>query len=719
MPDLSLTLQASPALFFLIAVIIAGISYFIYRITVPPIPGALKAALIVLRTGGLIAVVMLLFEPVLTVATTTVTPPRVALLVDDSRSMQLVDGAGDRAETAGTVLRSGIFDALERGNRLIAIRFAGEAEAMAAFHADSFQFGGPATNIDAAFRKLGELRDRENIHIGVLVTDGNYNAGPRPTYEAERLGIPIVAIGIGDSLEQRDVLVSRVIANEIAYLDTETPVDVRIRSTGFGGERIRVALRDEGGTVVDERQVELEEGAADYELSFSFQPEAEGMRRYTVEADELPGEVTHENNRQSFYVRVIDRKVNVQIVAGAPSQDVTFLRRTIEREESMEVSLSVEGAGGRFIGDEPTEMLLRGADVIILAGFPTRETPQPLIDRIGSVVREANKPVWYLESPDADPQRIDALLPAAVERTRSDERQTFAHVPERYAAHSIVRIGEGQGTVNWPALPPIHRTLHRYAVRPGSETVLTHGIQNAPLDEPLLVLRSAAGVRSAALLGYGIWRWRMLGRGGVDGEAVYDGFVLNMIEWLTADADQERVRITATKEQYHTGEAIEFVGEVYDEQYRPLPNAEVRVAVRSGERTYEGILSPRGHGRYEGRINPLPEGEYEYEGRAEFGNAAVGSDDGRFLVSELNLEYRDTRMNIQALRRIADGTGGAWVHPDETEKLADLLLEIDAYEARVETAVSDYQMWNLPAALAALVALFSLEWFLRKRNGML
>lgn len=718
MPDLSLALQTNPVLFGLIALIITVVSYFIYRVTVPPIPGALKATLIFLRSAGLIAVLMLFFEPVLTVATRSETPPRVAVLIDNSRSMQLIDGAGDRAETVDLLLKQDVFSSLDRQNKLTAIRFAGEADIPATFSPDSFQLDGSATNIDAALKQLREIRDREHIQIGVLISDGNYNVGPRPVYEAERLGMPLYTIGVGDSLEQRDVMISRVIANDIAYLDAEAPVDVRVRSSGFGGERVAVTLSDEND-VIDEKMITLVEGTAEYESSFAFQPEVEGTKRYTVSVEELPGEVTYENNQQSFYVRVIDRKVQVLLLAGAPTQDVVFLRRTLESDEAVEVTLSVQDIGGSFFGEEPTERRLRETDLVIFAGFPTNESASRFVNTVRSVIEEENKPVLFMESAIADGQRIDTVLPVVIERTRLDESRTFVGISEEHAAHSLFRFGEERADIAWNALPPIYRTMNRYRVRPGSQKLMTHRLQNTPLDDPFLVIRSVGGRKSAAMLGYGIWRWRMLGRGNVDGVKVYDNLALNLVQWLTTDEDEDRVRITASQEHYHTGESIEFIGQVYDEQFRPLPNAEVRVAARSEEYTAETILSPRGNGRYEGRLNPLPEGDYEYEGIAQFEGVDVGNDDGRFFVGELNLEFRDTRMNIQVMRQLASATGGIYIHPDEPEMLEEVLREIDTYDSRIETASTDYQVWNLPAALAALIVFFSIEWFLRKRNGML
>jgi hypothetical protein len=36
-----------------------------------------------------------------------------------------------------------------------------------------------------------------------------------------------------------------------------------------------------------------------------------------------------------------------------------------------------------------------------------------------------------------------------------------------------------------------------------------------------------------------------------------------------------------------------------------------------------------------------------------------------------------------------------------------------------QSTTSEFELWNLPALLSVVVALFGVEWFIRKRSGML
>jgi hypothetical protein len=74
---------------------------------------------------------------------------------------------------------------------------------------------------------------------------------------------------------------------------------------------------------------------------------------------------------------------------------------------------------------------------------------------------------------------------------------------------------------------------------------------------------------------------------------------------------------------------------------------------------------------------------------------------------------------VQVLRQLAAITGGAFMLPGDTEALDELLRTIGEYESRHVTDRAEFQIWNLPLVLIVLILFFSLEWFLRKRNGLL
>ncbi|CUS83712.1 von Willebrand factor type A domain [Candidatus Kryptonium thompsonii] len=95
--------------------------------------------------------------------------------------------------------------------------FSSDVEEIKNFTSDSLSFAGGVTDIGGALRKIQGIATQENIKSIVLVSDGVYNAGENPIYIAEKLGLPIFTIGVGDSNIQRDLKVVDVLTNEVSY----------------------------------------------------------------------------------------------------------------------------------------------------------------------------------------------------------------------------------------------------------------------------------------------------------------------------------------------------------------------------------------------------------------------------------------------------------------------------------------------------------------------
>ena len=113
------------------------------------------------------------------------------------------------------------------------------------------------------------------------------------------LGVPVHVVAVGDSTEKKDVLISRILANSIAYLESSLPVDVTVRSAGFESGRTRVTLL-EGRTEIGSAELTLRPGVNEYPFSFIYEPREEGVRKLTVRVDPIEGELTTRNNRNNF-----------------------------------------------------------------------------------------------------------------------------------------------------------------------------------------------------------------------------------------------------------------------------------------------------------------------------------------------------------------------------------------------------------------------------------
>jgi hypothetical protein len=115
----------------------------------------------------------------------------------------------------------------------------------------------------------------------------------------------------------------------------------------------------------------------------------------------------------------------------------------------------------------------------------------------------------------------------------------------------------------------------------------------------------------------------------------------------------------------------------------------------------------------------LPEGDYTYSARALAGGKELAQEKGSFSVGGLNAEFLETRLNRLLLEQLAARTGGKYYEPQELSRLSADLAQMPNFRPRDVILARQFELWNKRWMMVVLVALFSIEWFLRKRNGML
>ena len=196
-------------------------------------------------------------------------------------------------------------------------------------------------------------------------------------------------------------------------------------------------------------------------------------------------------------------------------------------------------------------------------------------------------------------------------------------------------------------------------------------------------------------------------------------FTVNAVRWLTTQEDSRKIRVQSSKHVYTTQDAVEFNAQVYDNNYQPLVDAQVEVHVQTGGETSSIVLNPLGSGQYQGEFDALQEGEYKFTATVAANGAAIGSDQGTFSVGGLNAEFLETRMNKILLQQIAAQSGGRYYDSDKLDSLAHDVTTLPNFKPRGISKSASIEIWNSRWMLALVVFIFALEWFFRKRNGML
>ena len=714
----ALSFSSSVLLLLALVAIAVGISVFVYRHTVPEITPRRRIVLVTLRAAALSLLLFILFEPVLNLQRTESIAPHVAVLVDDSRSLTIRDGEAERGATVRRFVASSDFAALASRGELAPYLFTGKTFPLKALTADSLTFAGGETNIsDALVRAQEDLREC-NLQAVVLVTDGVFTSGKNPLYAAETAGVPVFVVAVGDSAEKKDILVSRVLANSLAYVESSVPVDASIRSVGFRDGAVQVSLF-EGKNLIERKAVQLQAGATEYPVQFRFVPVTEGVKKMSVEVSPLAGELTTRNNRRTFFIKVLKSKMNIAVIAGAPSPDLSFVEQVFTQDKNVTVTSFVQKQGASWYAAVPTQKALSDADCIVLVGYPIPQSGTDVLRMVRTTLEKDAKPLLVVFSREIDLPKLksvlDPWLPFEVVQSRKEETQVFYELPADARLNPMVATGIPADA--WGKLPPLFRTESSYKARVGAQTLGTMKINNIAFNEPVLLARSLNRSKVVAFTAYGLWRWQ-LATDVLDGR-LPDMLFSNSVRWLTTREDDKRVRIRPVKEFFDSGEPVEFEGQVYNESYEPVDNAAVSVTIKGPNGEMDLVLAAQGAGRYAGSLDSPGEGDYTFTAKAARDGAELGRDDGRFSVGELNIEFQDTRMNNILLRQIAARSGGRFFLVSHAAGLADAVAAAPGFAPQDRAIKNDIQLWNLVWLLAFAVLLFAFEWYLRKQSGMI
>ena len=703
--------------------IVVGFTIWIYRRTIPPVSRLLRGILVFLRAFALVLICFLVFAPVLHITFHEIRQAAVGLLIDSSSSMQISEGEKTRGDIVQELLRSHEVEALSRRFRLLPYLFAENTQLVQSLDVDSSTFEGSATDIAQALKMFQETKSDEYLGGILLLSDGAHNSGEDPLRVGEHLGFPVYAVSIGETKPKPDVLLNRLLTNEITYVENRVPVEVSLKGPEFAGRRVSVRLfKDQ--EVVDRNVVTIPPDGLETSVRLHYTAEEPGFPKMTVDVDRLEGEITFTNNLREFYVRVLKSKLNVLLVADAPSPDLAFLKRLLLADQSILLMTRTQRQGIVFYeGAFPSPSECTSMDLVILLGIPSQTTDPVVWDRLTDILQTQKKPFLIVTTKRTDIQKIqtiDDLLPF-YRPQKSLETSVIPRLTMEGRIHPVMRIDESW-EVNaslWNRLPPLFSLWRSTGIKPGCQ-VLARGVSQMgtlpaqQTETPFILARHVGDEKSVALLGYGLYRWDLLmwGTGGT--HDVIKGFVANTMRWLVTREEEKPVRLSTNKSVYRSGEEIFLTAQVYDETYRPVTSARVtaRVYAPSGQSTLR--FTDAGEGRYITTVRLYESGAYRIEAEAVVQDRSIGRDSVELSVSSFNPEFLDTKANPRLLDRLATLTAGRFGPPDS---LASIVESMRFPQQAVHTS-REIELTHLPLMLILIVILLSLEWFIRKRRGM-
>jgi hypothetical protein len=722
--DFDLRFSAAFWIPFGIALFALSFTLFVYRHTNPASSNLLRRFLAALRYAALAALVFLLFEPVLAMRWTASREPTIAVLIDESASMTLADSTTRRGDRVKELLRGSWLREMQKNGRLALLAFADTLRAITPDSTATMRFAGGGTDIAAALSGAQKRLVPENFSAAILISDGITNLGENPARVAEHYSVPVYTVGIGSPKRAKDVVLTQVITNDIGYANTQLPVDITIAAVGYGGRAARLRLDDQAGRLV-EQQVILPSDNTQITTRLSLTPRHLGMNKLTVSIEAQTGETSELNNRRTAFVRVLESKVRLWMIAGSPSADYEFAKRVLDEDRNFTVTGFVQKPDGAFYaGRAPVAqgVAWQEVDCLIFIDFPRKDSDTRMTNALAQALAHNKKPVFWMAGPNTDPSRwwsFQKQLPLSAKPVRTAENQV-AMMPEAAGlSHPLGRFAESpdENRELWKNLPPVFSSFTEAQIAPSltGQILAVADPATARVAAPLLIAQKNADAKVILLLAHGLWRWHMKLVGIGKSPVAYRHVIAQGVRWLVTREDSKLVRFATNKVVYRGGEPVEMTAQVYFEDYRPRPGARVSARLSGPGVERDIVFEEIGDGLYRASPGSLPGGDFELRGRAEAEGRLIGEDVAKFSVEPFSVEYISTAMNEPLLRKIAGASGGRYLSPDSLALFAARVkFPAQQLEQRKEIAA-----WGRPWVLAIVVGFLGVEWFLRKQHGML
>lgn len=559
-------------------------------------------------------------------------------------------------------------------------------------------FNGKQTNLSNALHQLNDRFVNQNIGALVIATDGLYNQGSDPQYEAKNFKNSIYTIALGDTISKRDLLIANINYNKTAFLGNDFEVEILAEAYQSKGENIRLIITEDGKQV-NSQNIPVTSNSFQKQVTAKLNADKKGLRRFNISIVPVKNEISTQNNSETIYVDVLDAKQKVLLLYEAPHPDISVIRQAIENNKNYELKASL-------VTDLAT---IKPADYNLVIFYQLSAASNGAIQNI----LKSKVPLWYVVGAQTDLNNFNSNQKVVrISSGRLEMQEVFAQPAMDFTAFTL----SDSSRKKIISFPPLLAPYGSYGSPPAGGTLLKQRIGAVETTYPLLSFGDDAGRRIGVLNGEGLWRWQLAEYQAYGNHHAVEELFSQGVQYLTANANRQRFIVYTAKHVFDEGENVLINAELYNDALELVNTPDVRIELKSEAGKNYSFLFSRNDKSYQLDAGTLPVGEYSYTATTKNG-AKQFTATGQLTVKSLNLESRQSAANHQLLNTIAKQSGGQMLQPSQINRLANLIRKNENIKTVVYEDKHYSDIIDVKWVFALILILLSLEWFLRKREG--
>lgn len=689
-----------------------------------------------LRAAALALLLFFAFDPSLLVSKTETVKPKLAILIDTSQSMALKDtNDRSRLEEARDMLTQGevpILNKLTEKYDVSLYSFADGLRSLEASELAGLNAQGRLSELISALFRMGDSGELPRAALALILSDGKIRWDAEAEKLLSRLKVPLWTVPLASLEGYRDLAITEVKVADLAFRDKPVRIDLTIKGYGYAGTSIPVVLKRKEKLLARTSALINKEHFQGI-FSLSFVPREIGQYQLSLAMPVKPGEKLSANNSADILINVLRDKIRVLMVSGNPSFGYRFLRTALKGDPSIDLLSFV-------ILRTPTDVMNVPQNEQALIPFPVDTLFDKDLDNFDLVIFDNFSFVSYFGTPYLENikqfvQKGGAFAMLGGDKSFGDGGYGGTPLEEimplKLASASSYQSGEMDSLQLTSAgrEHPLTRLVadKKENIRLWQELLAIDGynrlqpsdlgsvLVSARRDIPLLAVANAGEGRTLALATDYAWKWYMGRVAKGQSNQPYLRLMTQMVRWLVRDPGLSMVEIEPPR-----AAGVNEESQLKVKVRQPVESGAIRLSawVIGPDGAKEPLNMPAaGSGQYAARFVPDKEGVYSFTVEVRAKDQLLDRVESKLIVSTASGELVDPAPDTELLSTLARLSGGRFL--DNSGQLGQL-ISIDGQPSQTRLLEQRrLPLWGTPFALALVLITLSLEWFLRRRWGLI
>lgn len=680
----------------LVAIILAGVLYF--RTTFED-RKPLTILLYVLRSLGILLILLLLLNPFLSRSQNEEQPARLLFLQDNTQSL-FFDQDSQELFT--------YHDRLTNFLNETASHFPVETyqfdQSVQPYDPVNSTFDGQITNINDALKYTDEMHQADHIGALIIATDGIYNRGANPAYFRARGDYPVFVLALGDTTPAQDVRIQQVLYNEIVRKNETSEIQVDVTGNFNQETPAELSLQlmtNNSWRTIDRKTIHPENRSDFFEtVTFHKKYENPGVERLRVLVSGITNDLHPQNNVREFFVEVLETARQIQIVSTFPHPDLGAIREILAENENNEVGVTLverpadlpdpssfnilifyQLPNVSFLLDYIKEAKAANKGIILTAGL---QTNFQAFNQIQNLVSISPKTItgnlfntWV--NPQFDLFEVD---------------QEFKQYISKY--------------------PPLAGVFGEYVSKGQGQALLLQKIGDVETESPIVYTGIEDGSRMSILTVEGFWKWKLFEFLEKQETPVLNKLFDNIVEYVSQKKDDRLFRLQKNKLLFDETEEITFQAELYNETLERITDPDVFFELQDSLGNRSEFTFDKTNSGYKLNLGRMTPGNYTYRAHTATGGENY-EENGQFSVRRINMEAYNLEANHSDMNTMAIQNKGKLfydfdalqTHLKSLPTMKPILIQ-----SHVKSAMIDWK-W----IFGVILCIFTLEWVLRRYFG--